>query len=261
MVGGFEIFREFFQDYEDNYVIIGGTACEVHEYVNAQVPRATKDIDIILVVEALSREFVTRFWEFIKSGDYEKREVGGNVIGGRKHEYFRFLKPKQADFPYQLELFSRNLGLINFPEDAHITPVPISDDLSSLSAILMDDDYYGYTIENSEQIEGVQVANKESLICLKAKAFLDLSERRAKGYTVDKKNVDKHKKDVFRLVAMLAPSERFTLPNTLKEDLTTFCEIVRNELPNQDFFKSIKLHNVSGEQLVELLEMVFMLHD
>lgn len=66
MVRGIDTFKEFFKGFEDNYVIIGGTACEIHEDLYAQVPRATKDIDIILVVEALSAEFVAKFWEFVK---------------------------------------------------------------------------------------------------------------------------------------------------------------------------------------------------
>ena len=52
MVKGIERFKEYFAAYEGNYVIIGGTACEIHEEENALVPRATKDIDIILIVEA-----------------------------------------------------------------------------------------------------------------------------------------------------------------------------------------------------------------
>ena len=31
MVRGIDKFREFFTGYEGNYVIIGGTACEMHE--------------------------------------------------------------------------------------------------------------------------------------------------------------------------------------------------------------------------------------
>ncbi len=61
MVRGIDTFKEFFKGFEDNYVIIGGTACEIHEELYAQTPRATKDIDIILIVEALSHEFVARF--------------------------------------------------------------------------------------------------------------------------------------------------------------------------------------------------------
>ena len=67
MVRGIETFKQFFKGFEDNYVIIGGTACEIHEDLYAQVPRATKDIDIILIVEALSAEFVAKFWEFVKN--------------------------------------------------------------------------------------------------------------------------------------------------------------------------------------------------
>ena len=37
------------------------------------VPRATKDIDIILVIEAMSVDFAQRFWQFIADGDYEQR--------------------------------------------------------------------------------------------------------------------------------------------------------------------------------------------
>ena len=40
MVRGIDKFREFFTGYEGNYVIIGGTACEMHEEIYAQTPRA-----------------------------------------------------------------------------------------------------------------------------------------------------------------------------------------------------------------------------
>ena len=40
MVRGIDTFKELFKGFEDNYVIIGGTACEIHEELYAQVPRA-----------------------------------------------------------------------------------------------------------------------------------------------------------------------------------------------------------------------------
>lgn len=181
MVRGIDKFKEFFRNFENAYVIIGGTACEIHEENYAQTPRATKDIDIILVVEALSSDFVSHFWEFVKAAGYEQRNKGTNDDATRRHEYYRFMKPTNTDFPYQVELFSRNLGLLNFPEDAHLTPIPVTDDLSSLSAILMDDDYYHFTITHSLLQDGVHIANIESLICLKCKAFLEMSDRKAKG--------------------------------------------------------------------------------
>ena len=102
MVRGIDTFREYFKDFEANYVIIGGTACEIHEENYAQFPRATKDIDIILIVEALSHEFVERFWSFIRQGAYRKREKGTGGIGRLQHEYYRFIKPQVASYPMQI---------------------------------------------------------------------------------------------------------------------------------------------------------------
>lgn len=261
MVRGIDKFKEFFKNFENAYVIIGGTACEIHEENYAQTPRATKDIDIILVVEALSSDFVSHFWEFVKTAGYEQRNKGTNDDATSLHEYYRFMKPTNTDFPYQVELFSRNLGLLNFPEDAHITPIPVTDDLSSLSTILMDDDYYHFTITHSLLQDGVHIANIESLICLKCKAFLEMSDRKAKGEQEDSKHIAKHKKDVFRLAAMLAPADRFEVPQTLLDDVKRFCEVVKSELPNSDFFKSAGLHNITGEQVLGQLEQSFSIHD
>lgn len=258
MVKGIEKFKEFFKGFEENYVIIGGTACEIHEENYAQVPRATKDIDIILVVEVLSADFVSRFWEFVKAADYEVRNKGCNEGTDFKHEYFRFMKPKDADFPYQVELFSRNLGLLNFPENARITPISVDEDLSSLSAILMDDDYYHFTISHSRLEDGIHIANIESLICLKSKAFLDLTGRKARGEQVDSKHISKHKKDVFRLAAMLSPTDRYTLSDSLKKDIQAFCDAASQDVPNTDFLKSAGLSNLKGERIIEQLVQSFL---
>ena len=74
MVRGLEKFKEYFKDYSENYIIIGGTACDVIIDNAGSEARATKDIDIILIVEALTKEFVQKFWLFINNGDYEQRE-------------------------------------------------------------------------------------------------------------------------------------------------------------------------------------------
>ena len=74
MVRGLDIFKKYFEAYPDNYVIIGGTACDMIIDEAGFVPRATKDIDIILVVEALNSDFVKQFWQFIQDGNYERKE-------------------------------------------------------------------------------------------------------------------------------------------------------------------------------------------
>jgi hypothetical protein len=252
MVRVIEKFKEYFNGFEDNYIIIGGTACEILEESTGQQPRATKDIDIILIVEALTTEFVKRFWEFVKDGQYITRQHGKG-----KSEYFRFLKPRIEKFPMQIEIFARKPDILALTKDALLTPIPIDEDLSSLSAILMNDDYYHYTLEHSTIENGVRLANIESLIGLKAKAFLDLSDRKSKGESIDEKNIRKHKNDVFRLAIMLNEADVFSLPNNMQDDLNTFCKQITESLPNKAFFESIGFSTVQPEEVYERLCTVF----
>ena len=129
MVKGIEKFREHFGAYKDNYIIIGGTACEVHEDAAGQKPRATKDIDMILIVEALSHDFVAEFWKFVKAAQYQEQQVGEKGEEP-KQQYYRFNKPANPEYPTQVELFSRSLDVFELPPDVHITPIP-TDNLKS----------------------------------------------------------------------------------------------------------------------------------
>ena len=70
MVKGLDKFRDYFSDYTDQYVLIGGTACEVSFRKYDLDFRATRDLDIVLIVEAQTKEFGEKIWEFIKAGKY-----------------------------------------------------------------------------------------------------------------------------------------------------------------------------------------------
>ena len=73
MVRGIDSFREWFRDYEDQYAIIGGTACDLLMTDGGLDFRATKDIDLVLIVEAVDSGFANRFWEYVVAGGYEHR--------------------------------------------------------------------------------------------------------------------------------------------------------------------------------------------
>lgn len=244
MVIGLDIFKKYFEQYPGNYVIIGGTACDMIIDEAGFIPRATKDIDIILVVEALSADFVKQFWQFIQEGNYERKEKSAD-----ERKYYRFLKPENKEFPYQLELFSRLPDVIKLGEDAHLTPIPVDDDLSNLSAILLSDDYYNYMILQSQIEKGLRRANTEALICLKAKAFLEITERIAKGSKEDPKHIRKHKADVFRLVQMLTENDSFELPESIKNHLQEFAKTIATDLPDKAIFKEMGLGNVDVEKV------------
>ena len=253
MVKGLEIFREFFRDFADNYVLIGGTACDERLTDAGLSFRATKDLDIILIVEALKPEFVEKFWEFIKNGGYDIKQKSET-----ERKYYRFLKPAEEEYPSQLELFARNPDFLDLPEESRLTPIPTDEDLSSLSAILMDDDYYSFTIKNSNIENDLHLASIETLICLKAKAFLDLNTRKEAGETIDSRNIKKHKNDVIRLALTLTDEQKISLPDTISSDMQKFIEILENNPPDfQSIGKSIGIPKTNGEKIIKQIKTNF----
>jgi hypothetical protein len=255
MVEGLEKFKEYFNDFPGNYIIIGGAACDIIIGNAGLRPRATKDIDIILIVEAMNKEFVSHFWEFIKTGDYEKREKSSE-----ERKYYRFQNPANPNFPKQIELFSRKPDILDLDQDTHLTPIPIDEDLSSLSAILMNDIYYHFTIEHSVLINELKWANIEALICLKARAFLDMISRKERREKIDEGKIKKHKNDVFRLAILLAPESKFDLPPTMRADLEEFIEKVKDDLPGNDMFKELGVGGTNPKELINILSKGFNLH-
>lgn len=252
MVAGLDIFRKYFESYPDNYVIIGGAACDVMIDEAGLIPRTTKDIDIILIIEALSADFVQQFWQFIKDGNYHYNEKSAD-----KRQYYRFKKPKNPAFPYQVELFSRIPDFIVLPENAYLTPIPVDDDLSSLSAILLNDEYYNFIIEHSQLVDGLHLANIAALICLKIVACLEIKNRLENGSLEDSKHLKKHKADIFRLAVLLAPNDKFELPLSIKNHVKLFTEITEGELPEKSIFKEMGLGKIDMSLVFEQLKQSF----
>ena len=49
MVPGLKSFRESFSDFADQYVIIGGAACDIYMESEDSSFRSTKDLDIVIL--------------------------------------------------------------------------------------------------------------------------------------------------------------------------------------------------------------------
>lgn len=253
MVNGLEGFRNYFKGLEKAYLLIGGSACDQQFEEKGLSFRATKDLDIILVAEALTPEFIERFWQFIRQGEYENKEKSDG-----KKQYYRFTKPKNPSFPAMLELFSRKPDIITETKDMTLTPIPVDGDLSSLSAILMDEEYYKFTLQHTVLLNDLPVASEAALICLKAKAYLDLSERKEKGESIDSKNVTKHRSDVFRLAVTMDPAAVAKLEGTMRADMQQFIATVEAENPpTKDVLKSAGLPVVELPEILQILQKVF----
>lgn len=50
-INGLNKFRDFFSAFDNNYVLIGGTACSILFDEVGEHFRATKDLDVVLIIE------------------------------------------------------------------------------------------------------------------------------------------------------------------------------------------------------------------
>lgn len=66
MVTGIESFKEWFKGNESQYAIIGGTACDILMTEEGLDFRATKDIDLVLIIEAVDAAFGRKFWDYTR---------------------------------------------------------------------------------------------------------------------------------------------------------------------------------------------------
>ena len=141
-----------------------------------------------------------------------------------------------------IELFSRNQNL-SLPKDIHLIPLHVSEEVSSLSAILLNDDYYEFLIDGKRVIDGISVLDEKHLIPFKAKAWCELIERKNNGEESQTKHIKKHCRDISNLVQLLPASEKVEITGMVKSDMQKFVEdILTSEfVPNS--IDRIKLHN------------------
>ena len=215
-------FIEKFKDYADCYTVIGGTACDILMTEAGTDFRATKDIDMILIMEARYKEFAHIFWEFIREGGYR---FGWK--NSEKAHFYRFTEPRSG-YPAMIELFSRELNYINFIPDG-IIPIHIDEDTSSLSAILLNDDYYKFMLTGRRVVSGISVLDTEHLIPFKMYAWLDLKDKKARGEHVNERDLKKHKYDVFRLLQIARRDNKIEINGIVYEDIIRFMEEIRME--------------------------------
>jgi len=224
MVDGLNRFADHFFGFTEQYALIGGAACDLAMQSVGQTFRVTRDLDIVLCLETLSPEFVTSFWEFVRDGAYRSQEKESG-----QRQFYRFLKPQAAGFPAMLELFARRPDALDFRGQGPLTPIPMSDMVSSLSAILLDPDYYGWIHTGRQVRQRVSIVRPEHLIPLKARAWLDLTARRQQGGHASSTDIKKHKNDVFRLLAIVDPEFSASIPPSISKDMAAFADRMASE--------------------------------
>lgn len=224
VVKGIDAFRDAMAGFEDKYVLIGGGACSLLFEGTPQGFRATKDLDVVVIAASDDVEFGKALWSFVSAGNYA---CGVREDGSAR--YYRFSLPSEhgdssAELPAEIELFSRAPWPMD--EGIEVVPIPFDDDLSSLSAILLDENYFKFIRQGIVSRRKVPVPDVLHIIPLKMRAHMDLNKRHDAGEHVRRMNLTKHRADVLRLSDLLADGDSCTLPDAIAEDANEFLDVL-----------------------------------
>lgn len=240
-VRGLSHFMENFSAESNEFVIIGGIATMFGLEDSGIKARATKDIDLV-VLSNPNLNFADKIKKYVRDGGYQISER----TDGKARNY-RFDKPERDEYPIQIEILSTTAFNFELRDGQRIIPMETSMGLGSLSAILLDADYFGLVKSGVQIIQGTPVLGIPSLIPLKARAFLDLSKRKDEGELVKGDDITKHENDVFRLVATLTAGS-VSIPESVASDL-------------KEFFKHEYIIDTRAEALRSLLGLPTSLKD
>jgi hypothetical protein len=246
-IRGIDVFRSYFAEYKEQYVLIGGAACDLVLAGTGIASRVTKDLDIVLIVEALTPEFGERMWQFIRDGGYRNRARSDGSF-----QYYRFDSPQSEEFPFMIEILSGKEDVL--PSGGDIVSLTLGDSLSSLSAILLDHEYYRLLFDHRETVSDIVILPAECLIPFKAKAWLDLTSRKQSGEHVNSRDISKHMSDIIRLVAALPGAVSCELPSGVLDDMNEF---IRRMESHPFDPKSMGIKGIDAGDILSVLRRVY----
>ena len=257
IVNGIETFREAFTPFADSFIVIGGSACRAVIPDGDIRPRKTTDIDMVLVPQELSADFIGTFWKFIKEGGY-KFASRKNSGGDRRYVFYSFVDGKEG-YPDQIELLSKPDESIGTPAEHHIEYIDTGEEYSHLSAIILDRNYYDYLTSHFETVDGIRYASADALVCLKALAYLNLTADKRDGKMVNDDDIKKHRRDVIMAAAYLPIGEQYKVGESIRKTLDDFLLAVADSPVRQSLKASLGIDDAVLDGLLGVLKDGFVL--
>ncbi|PWE21750.1 hypothetical protein DF188_05925 [Aliarcobacter skirrowii] len=242
---GLSHFQEFCKDLDDNYVVVGGFATIM--LLDKQLEghgKATYDIDLVLLTNN-SLEMSKRIKKYIKEGDY-KIQIGEKD----QYRYYRFTEPKKDDFAKEIELFASNENDLKLEDSQRIIPIDPDEGLYSLSAIMLDQEYFEMIKENVDKTGVAPCTNVQATIILKMSAFYDLKNRGEDKWK-------KHRRDIFKLTLLLTGEEKLKLKGRMQGDFDSFIAHIENDLTAKDIKNFSDGLPIIKEDVIKILKEVF----
>lgn len=248
MIQGLAKFQSHFQDFSEDYVIIGGLATALLMDNYGFLARATKDIDLVVIAKD-NEVFLKQLLVFIKEAGYRTKQ---RTHHDTRHNLFRFLDSDDKEYPEQIELFAVHDHDSVLLQDQFIIPIETPEYYRYLSAILLDLDYYTLLIQHTTVLDGLHIATPEALIPLKMHAHLNLLQS---PHHYD----GKHLKDVIKLAALLSDDSKVELFGRVKEDFQVFMKILHQEDSQRihQLLTSMNVMNLIKEDILDVLRRAY----
>lgn len=249
MVRGIATFVEYFKDYREDYIVIGGLATAMVMHDLGFTSRATKDIDLV-VVSKNNEGFIKALLKFIEEGQYRTKERTAN---SDRHNLFRFFDSTDAEYPEQIELFAIHDEDSAIIHDSTIIPIETPEFYPYLSAILLNSDYFNLLIQHTDVIDGLHVATPTALIPLKIHAYLNLIDTR-------RSDAEKHLRDVVKLAAVLSDEQSVELQGEPQNDFEAFMSVLNalDEHRVEQVLESAGIKAVLKADVIKILELVYL---
>ena len=228
-------FCSHFAGHEESFVLIGGSACSCWYADSPTSFRGTRDIDVVIVVEALNREFVDLLVAYLRDNGYASW-VRHPQNGPAKRVMYRFVNPANRRAA-QIELLSRSGEIRRIESLQSAVPIKAEGEYTGLSGIVLDDAYYDFIRTQCQTVMGCPVLSLPGLVLLKIKAFLNLGAAVAEagapqGSDSAADNRKKHRNDVFFMLATMEPALYATpisLTPALMDDVRAFAAQFMND--------------------------------
>ena len=154
-------------------------------------------------------------------------------------------------FSSQIELFSRRA---DFELDSRIIPIHIDEDVSSLSAIALDEDFYTF-MKNGRRVVGeISILGAEYIIPFKMYAWLNNIELKKQGMKVNTDDIKKHKNDVFRLLPLINPDVKIQTDGNVRKTVFSFIENMSSEAVADEFLSNGR----TKEEALDIFRKVYL---
>lgn len=244
-LAGLSHFEVHFRELKDQYVIVGGFATLM--LLERELPnhgKATHDIDLVLLTST-SVEMAAKIKTYIKEGGYTIQKGQQD-----RYQYYRFVEPQAEGYAKEIELFASEEYGIELDEGQRIIPIDPEEGLYSLSAIMLDREYFDMIKSNIEEIDGIPYSNTLATMLLKMSAVYDLHHRGDDKWK-------KHRRDILKLTLLLTGEEQLVLKGRMIDDVNFFKELVEELTPKmikQIVGKSVV---VDKDTVIRSIEQVF----